>query len=650
MASKRKNVQKDSIHFVNARPTSELERLKAQRLVRAHVGRWISDQTRDRAEVSNPSRPNPPIFNPTTLNISSFHTDIVDPGPSFSSVTLVSRPSPPSRSHARSPHARARSASPVNDLSCFHDDPPDRKWAHSPTLLESTSTATITNSDSSDSSSTEETTVSPGSSGSGSSPPQAPLTVETQISAFLDPFGTYPTRSPMSPTLVDLCQRYCLKVLWPGIVPKSTNSKKPPESALQSKAPELWYSLSRSDPALFAAFMYASLCHQRVLWVNKLHGNNVVEYGPAQDRLLKECEKDSIRLINEALQDPTRMLSDAILLSVICLAHHRATQDLKLSQVKKTPFDPPFQWLQWLNVYGCLQPNELHIGGLVELIKLRGLRNIKMPGVAATISFSEVFAAACWCIQPIFEFWPTDESRLGLSIQDLLGFGPPDIQNGFGKLQVIGFTPQMAEAFEAARTYMRIVEDIGSDAPNRTDVNFALLTDQRNLTEYTMLALPPASAILPYFSHPTQATTYEACRLTCLIYGVGVIFPIPAQNSPLQRLAQGINTVLLEQTATALWSSQSTRVALIWILVLGGIAAFDTPCRPFYVSSLAATARSSNIYRWDEVKPFLANMLWYEKAGDKAGRVLWEEVEQQLWPGTKWETVTEPIIKTRSSS
>jgi hypothetical protein len=40
--------RKDSINFVNARPSSEKERLKIQRLVRAHVGRWISDQSKER--------------------------------------------------------------------------------------------------------------------------------------------------------------------------------------------------------------------------------------------------------------------------------------------------------------------------------------------------------------------------------------------------------------------------------------------------------------------------------------------------------------------------------------------------------------------------------------------------------------------------
>ena len=48
-AARRNKKQKDQIHFVNARPSSETEKLKIQRMVRAHVGKWISDQTRDRA-------------------------------------------------------------------------------------------------------------------------------------------------------------------------------------------------------------------------------------------------------------------------------------------------------------------------------------------------------------------------------------------------------------------------------------------------------------------------------------------------------------------------------------------------------------------------------------------------------------------------
>jgi len=48
-------IQKDQIHFVNARPSSETEKLKIQRMVRAHVGKWISDQTRDRSAEGSPA-------------------------------------------------------------------------------------------------------------------------------------------------------------------------------------------------------------------------------------------------------------------------------------------------------------------------------------------------------------------------------------------------------------------------------------------------------------------------------------------------------------------------------------------------------------------------------------------------------------------
>lgn len=48
--------KKGQIHFVNARPSSETEKLTAQRAVRAHVGKWISSQNKSRSPTdhSNP--------------------------------------------------------------------------------------------------------------------------------------------------------------------------------------------------------------------------------------------------------------------------------------------------------------------------------------------------------------------------------------------------------------------------------------------------------------------------------------------------------------------------------------------------------------------------------------------------------------------
>lgn len=241
-------------------------------------------------------------------------------------------------------------------------------------------------------------------------------------------------------------------------------------------------------------------------------------------------------------------------------------------------------------------------------------------GVPAYIPSSDIFTASVFCTHPGFAFWPLDASRNGITLQELLGFGPSDIEDGFGRLQEIGITPNMAEAFQAIFRYINIIRASlvnGYDHP--------LLADQRNLTQHTLLSLPPSSDIPNSFSHPTEATTYDICRLTALIFGVGVIFPIPAQNTPLESLAKQIQTQLCLPTASAMWSAPRNRIPLLWTLTLGGIAATNTPERPFYVSALAETARRSGLTTWPQLRSTLDMMLWYDMACDEAGQILWLE-------------------------
>jgi hypothetical protein len=400
------------------------------------------------------------------------------------------------------------------------------------------------------------------------------------------------------------------------------------------KAGDAWFPLSLSDPALFTAFIYGSLCHQRVQWLNQATPSS--SFGPRQERLLQQCELEAIELINAAMKDPFRRVSDAVILSVICMAHHQAMDDTFRRKLP-TPFKAPFQRLQWLNVYGCLPPNMIHIQGLVQLIIMRGgLQSIKTAGLAATISLfvnpkfrtsypvrkltnpsSDIFTASVLCTKPGFEFWPVDESRCGIELQPLLGFDQSDINRGFGRLGSIGITPQMAEAFQAARMYINIVR-----ACLETSHDPSLLADQRNLTQYTILSLPPASTISHHFIHPLHAITYEACRLASWIFAVGVIFPVPAQSTPLARLAQQLQGVLRDPDASGLWTSPQTRIPLLWILVLGGIAATQMPERPFFASALGQTLRRSGISSWLGVKRVLEIMLWYDMACDESAEGL----------------------------
>ncbi|KAJ5180894.1 Protein of unknown function DUF3468 [Penicillium capsulatum] len=582
--------KRDGIHFVNARPSSETERLSAKRLVRAHVGRWISDQTKDRStslESLGSSRSTHALHD----SISPSSSNLTHVG--SSSYTHGSR----SSSYSTRPAHAIQHALPVS-----LEQVPQREWQPSPFPPSHAS-------DSSESSDDASTVVTVSSNPTAIRRWHALSPIEPPISSALDPFGTHPSR--FKPEIMNLCEEYCLKVLWPGLIPTRDQRK---------ETGQLWSPLARSDPALFTSFMFASLCHRRMQWLNGSITKD--SFDRELDQALELCEMESISLINEAVHDPSRAISDAVLLSVICMAHHRATGNSGGGPLR-TPFNPPLRRLQWVDVYGCLRPNMVHVQGLLQLINLRGgLKNITTLGLRPTIGFSDIFTASVLCSRPVFEFWPIDPNRNGISIYALLDFDQSDVDHGFGRLRGIGITPQMAEALQAAHTYIEILK-----ACLASGYEISLLADKRNITQHTLLSIPQATDVHAHFSHPSQPATYEACRLTALIFGVGVVFPLPAQSTPLRSLAQQLQSALSQPTASTLWSSPNTRILLLWILTLGGIAACDTPGRSFFASALGHSSRCSGLSSWPDLKQCLEMMLWYDLACDEAGEALWHETQ-----------------------
>ena len=77
-------------------------------------------------------------------------------------------------------------------------------------------------------------------------------------------------------------------------------------------------------------------------------------------------------------------------------------------------------------------------------------------------------------------------------------------------------------------------------------------------------------------SKPKQ-NIYECCRLTALIYGMGVVLPLPNSHSALQELVRrlmiAIGVLDIRNFGVELGG------VLLWMLALGGIAALDTPER-----------------------------------------------------------------------
>jgi hypothetical protein len=66
---------------------------------------------------------------------------------------------------------------------------------------------------------------------------------------------------------------------------------------------------------------------------------------------------------------------------------------------------------------------------------------------------------------------------------------------------------------------------------------------------------------------------------------------------------------------------------LLWILVLGGIAASDTEEREWFVKSIAMVVKILQIGTWEQVTEIMEGFLWLDSACDAGGRILWAEVK-----------------------
>jgi hypothetical protein len=145
-----------------------------------------------------------------------------------------------------------------------------------------------------------------------------------------------------------------------------------------------WFQLSLHDPTLFTLFLFSAVFHHRVYRFQKSKSSGGT-LRPQDDPVLVFCELESIKRVQEAIQDPSHARSDALILSVGSLVNNRVNHELMWDET--SPFQPPLRSLQWLNIYGTLTPDPIHLRGLVKLIKLRdGLERTGLPGLASILS------------------------------------------------------------------------------------------------------------------------------------------------------------------------------------------------------------------------------------------------------------------------
>lgn len=110
-----------------------------------------------------------------------------------------------------------------------------------------------------------------------------------------------------------------------------------------------------------------------------------------------------------------------------------------------------------------------------------------------------------------------------------------------------------------------------------------------------------------------------------MIFGVAVVLPLPDNARVLQvhvtRLQAAIEDINLQ---TSRLQHAAISNVLLWILVIGGVAALDKPERPWFVSRLGMLIRAIKM-DWNDVKEVLKTFLWLDSACDFGGRQLWAQ-------------------------
>jgi hypothetical protein len=177
----------------------------------------------------------------------------------------------------------------------------------------------------------------------------------------------------------------------------------------------------------------------------------------------------------------------------------------------------------------------------------------------------------------------------------------------------------MMEVFHEMRRYEKLAEE----HLNFGTLSVTTLVDKRNLVQYRLLALPPSEEMAYMFrkSHPN----YEPCRVAMLIYGMGVVFPI-SKAAPMSQLV-GDLYVALEQSGLKASTWTNCNWLLLWILMVGAIAAECSRERRWFIVQLGQVAARKSLSSYDEVREQLARILWLPEACETAGRGIWQEVE-----------------------
>ncbi|KIW16370.1 hypothetical protein PV08_06421 [Exophiala spinifera] len=384
----------------------------------------------------------------------------------------------------------------------------------------------------------------------------------------------------------------------------------------QATFTQQWTQAAMSDPLLFNSMMYSSsLANYRRL--------RQTDVGAARRYLeaLWYHEAEALAWLRQTMVDTAKAFNDTTLLSIICIAF----SGTEASPLTRTPpFKPPLRDLQYLNTLGSSSCRDVHMQGVVELVKLRGgIGQIAVPGLREMVSLIDVLVASRKLSAPVFPFVSILGGDLSPVWRPVVCDAATESSPFFGVFCAARLNSEIMEVFHEMHDYESMARGFMTKVPDGYSAE--AVADKRNLVQYRLLSLPPAEKMASVFrkNHPN----YEPCRVAMLVYSLGVIYPLAPGMAPFERLAQDLRSSLIVVGLGATnWTSCNW--LLLWILTVGGIASAHLELRAWFVAGLGRVAARKGLSTWAEVKEQLVRILWLDEACDDAGLELWKECEK----------------------
>jgi hypothetical protein len=160
---------------------------------------------------------------------------------------------------------------------------------------------------------------------------------------------------------------------------------------------------------------------------------------------------------------------------------------------------------------------------------------------------------------------------------------------------------------------------------------FTVIIDQRNFVQHSLMSLKSKREVLDDGATIGESL-YEPCRLAVIAFSFLVVFPLPPVVGPFESLSDQ----LLAELTTINMDDESVSQPrlLLWILVMGAIAAIGLPEREWFIRRIHDLSVKMGIVNFEEMKGVLQTFLWLPSANDPDGQDLWTEIPPETVSST----------------